>query len=511
MSLPKETIRYLETLIIGQGRHAGKAMKVLPWQKRFIRGAFGPDNKGDAGLSVARGNGKSTLVAGLGCAALADGPLSEPMGECLILAGSFEQGKASIFKHMIHFLKPEFEKGGTGINGKWRVQDSSNRASIEYRPDGSTAVVLGNDSKKAHGRQPRLSILDELAQWDRGKIDASLAALKTARGKIPGSRSILLGTRPDDESHPFETFLNGGSGYRQIHTVSKDVKNPLWRKHWPKANPSLKHFPDLLEVLIEEAADAKRDPASYASFLSLRLNMGTPDTVSAVLLPAHEWLAIESGRNEGCTGDFILAVDLGGGTSMSACAGYWLETGRLEGFACIGAIPNLSERGRADGVANLYNQMRDRGELVVCPGRVPDIEDLLIEAKSRWGIPSAIVCDRWRLKELQDALDELRFMRVRLVSRGMGYFHGAEDVREFKKAVFKGRVTPEKSLLMRSAMREARITSDPAGNQKLAKGKQGGRRLEAKDDITAASILAVAEGSRILRQKPRRGSSILVL
>ena len=512
MSLPKEIIEYLETLIIGQGRHAGKPFKVLPWQSRFIRGAFHPDNDGkDAGLSVARGNGKSTLVAGLGCAAL-NGPLAEPMGECLILAGSFEQGKSSIFKHAIHFLKPEFEKGGTGPNGAWRVQDSSNRASIEYRKTGANAVVLGNDSKKAHGRQPVISFLDEMAQWDPGKIDKTISAIKTARGKVPGSRSIWLGTRPDSEGHQFEKFLQSGNGYRQIHAVSKDVKNPLWRKHWFKANPSLKHMPDLLTVLIEEAADAKRNPADYASFLSLRLNMGTPDTVSAVLLPAQEWLAAESRTNDGRIGDYVLGIDLGGGTSMSAAAGYWLDTGWLEGFACIGAIPNLSERGRRDGVANLYNEMHDRGELIPCPGRVPDIEQLLLEAKSRWGYPCAIVCDRWREKELRDALDEVRFPRRDFVSRGMGYKDGAEDVRLFKKSFLKDQVTPEKSLLLRSGMREARIVSDPAANQKLAKGNQGGRRLEAKDDVIAASILAVAEGSRILRKKRNdRGPGYLVI
>ena len=33
--------------------------------------------------------------------------------------------------------------------------------------------------------------------------------------------------------------------------------------------------------------------------------------------------------------------------------------------------------------------------------------------------------------------------------------------------------------------------SDPAGNSKLAKGSEGGRRLRARDDAAAAAILAV--------------------
>ena len=54
-----------------------------------------------------------------------------------------------------------------------------------------------------------------------------------------------------------------------------------------------------------------------------------------------------------------------------------------------------------------------------------------------------------------------------------------------------------KSLLLRSALAEARTVSDPAGNEKLSKKiGQGGRRMRARDDAAAAAILAVAEGVR---------------
>ena len=56
--------RDLESLVVTQGRHAGQPFPVLPWEKRFIRGAFAPDVL-DAGLSIGRGNGKTTLTAGI--------------------------------------------------------------------------------------------------------------------------------------------------------------------------------------------------------------------------------------------------------------------------------------------------------------------------------------------------------------------------------------------------------------------------------------------------------------
>ena len=45
-------------------------------------------------------------------------------------------------------------------------------------------------------------------------------------------------------------------------------------------------------------------------------------------------------------------------------------------------------------------------------------------------------------------------------------------------------------------MAEARTFSDPAGNAKLCKGTEGGRRMRAKDDAAAATILAVSAGVR---------------
>ena len=87
----------------------------------------------------------------------------------------------------------------------------------------------------------------------------------------------------------------------------------------------------------------------------------------------------------------------------------------------------------------------------------------------------------------------------------MGWKDGAADVRHFRIACLEGRVTPVESLLMASAMEGARTVSDAAGNQKLSKKNEGGRRVRARDDAAAASILAVSFGDRNRDSvKPRR-------
>ena len=143
---------------------------------------------------------------------------------------------------------------------------------------------------------------------------------------------------------------------------------------------------------------------------------------------------------------------------------------------------------------------------------VSDVRRLLSEALGRWGRPAAIVCDRWREAELRGHLEAIRFPSAALTVRGMGYKDGGQDVREFRAAVLGGHVRPAESLLLRSAMSEARVTVDPAGNAKLAKNTQGGRRLRARDDAAAAAILSVAAGFRQWHAGPvrrRRRSAVV--
>ena len=151
----------------------------------------------------------------------------------------------------------------------------------------------------------------------------------------------------------------------------------------------------------------------------------------------------------------------------------------------------------------LYVDCARRGELLTLGGAAVPVADLLLAALERLGAPSAVVADRWREAELMDALRAARVPLAAFSARGMGFQDGAADVRAFRRACAEGRVTPLPSLLLRSAMAEARTVSDPAGNAKLCKGSQGGRRLRARDDAAAAAILAVGLGLRQPERPPR--------
>ena len=496
-----ELVDYIQRLEITQGANLGERFKLLPWERSFIDGAFAVS--GDAALSVARGNGKSTLLAAV-AAAFIDGPLRQPRAEVIIAASSFAQARIS-FDHVRAFIGSKLEDRET-----WRVLDSMSSAWIQHRESGARVRCLACDPKRAHGLAPVLVLADEGAQWEPSKTDRMISALRTGLGKIPGSRLVALGTRPDSEEHWFSKLLAGGAAFSQCHAASKE-DDPFMRSTWIKANPSLDFMPALEARISQEAEEARIDPAKLAEFRALRLNTGTSDILQSYLIGADEWRRIEAPGVDR-RGPWSLGLDLGTSTAMSAAAGYWPETGALDCVACFPQLPNLQERGLRDGVGELYEQMAERGELILKGRRASDIGALLDEVRDEWGFPNVIVCDRWREAELRDALEKAGFPQAALDVRGQGFKDGGEDVRDFRAACMGDMVKPRKSLLMSFAMSEARVISDPAGNAKLAKSSEGGRRARARDDAAAAAILAVAAGYRRHKRQPaprRRRSAIV--
>ena len=328
----------------------GQPLTVWPWQRRFIHGAFGqPD---DAALTLARGGGKTTFMAGIAAATVdVDGPLVQPAAETLVIASSFEQGLIA-FRHIMAFLRPTLNRYGS----RFRVQDSANRASVQDRETGALLRVVGSDPKRIHGAAPSLLVYDELAQWPSGQIDAMLAALETSRGKIPGSKALWIGTRAAAPSHPFERALQGGVGYAQIH-ASRKGDSPFRRSTWKRANPGLDFLPDLEETIRREAKRAKADPDRLASFEALRLNMGVSDVLEQWLLDPAIWERLER-DNPAREGRYVLGIDLGQNAAMSAAAAFWPDSGALESVAMFPLLPDLGERGTRDGVGPALHELR---------------------------------------------------------------------------------------------------------------------------------------------------------
>ena len=471
-------------------------MIALPWQQRVLRGVARPGVR-TAALSVGRSNGKTFLAAALAV----DYLLSDRRdSECLIVASSYTQAK-TLYRYALKMV----EERGHDITdrGGWWYRDSVSTALLRSRETGMAIRALGCDPRRAHGRVYGLALLDEPSQWPPGTSDAMLSAIETGIGKVEGGRIIAIGTRPDNPEHWFGEWLAGGADYCQVH-AARPTDPPFRVTTLRRANPSFDHLPALRADLLRQRDAAKTDDRALARYRALALNQGTKDTMTNTLATAEEWKEVEVAEPPPAGGAYTMGIDLGGTQAMSAAAAYW-PTGRLEALAVFGGIPTLLARQQADSAGTRYTRMYSRGELLVQEERrVPDVGRFLQACMDRWGRPSRIVADRWREGELRDALQAVGLARVRVVLRGQGFRDGGQDVREFRRALLEGEIRTPPSLLLAAAVADARLAGpDPAGNLKLSKGVEGGRRARARDDTAAAAILAVAEGARQLR-KPAR-------
>ena len=481
---------FLAELTISQGPQAGQLFQLMPWQRKFLRGAFSPGVQ-RAALTCGRANGKSGLVAAIATLYLT-GPLAVPRGEVVVLASSFGQARDAIGEQVLWFL------GGADAlrEAGWRVEDNSNRFRITT-PSGARLSVMAADSRRAHGRPGIVAaILDEPAQWEPGVAEKLLAAITTSAGKQKDFRILALGTRASSPEHWFSRWLDGLADYVQTHEALESDP-PFQRRTWLKSNPSMRFFPHLEAAIRVEVSKAKADSGELAAFKALRLNLGVDEVGRQSLLDAGVWAGTcEVDVLPPAEGPSTWGIDLGSGQAMSAISCYHATTGRLSTLAAFPRSPDLASRGAADHVGGMYERMYERQELATCGGLSVDVSELLALALERFGPPGMVVADRWREKELIDALNAARIPGAALVTRGQGFKDGGADCRDFRRACIDGHVKALPSLLLRSALAGAVTVSDPAGNAKLAKSTEGGRRQAHKDDAAASAILAVAVGRR---------------
>lgn len=505
-SCSADVIQFCQSLVTPKGEHAGNPFQLLSWQRQFIRGTFNPVIRQSA-LSIARGNGKSALCAALLLYSFTRG---KPGSESLCFAGSLLQARI-VFDFAMSYAEMLGYDFRTNKR-EYRCVDTITSAYVKHLKSGRVMRCLSSEPKFAHGRSPSMVICDEPAQWLQTRSDAMYTTLLTSLGKIPGAVLIALGTRPADETHWFSRLLidTDKSVYRQVHSWRNPAgaKGEFTLAAARAANPSMVYFGELKRTIVDEARRAKRDISLAHAYRALRLNSGTAQVDTAYLCSPETWQkasakgeAVKPQWRGSCWG-----VDLGQSAAMSAVACYDPDTGALDAIALFPQTPTLAERGRLDGAGTSYMQMAERNELFTAGECSPDRAALMNIAVTRWGAPSAIACDRWRIDELTDALKQASVPPCPMIVRGQGWRDGAQDVRAFQEALLDGQVLPLPSVLLTAAMSAARTISDAAGNRKLAKHIEGGRHAGARDDAAAAAVLAVAVSvsRKRLRKTARR-------
>lgn len=480
-----------DRLRVPNGLLAGESFIIDDWQFDFVADALGEGVR-EAGLSVARKNGKSGVIAALLLCFLV-GPLNQPNWRGIVvsltglLAAELRDAMDEIIKASelegVEILRTPTPGRATGRNG----------ARLQFlAADKATGHAVGSD----------LVIIDEAGLLEENKRplwNACYSSTSARDGRVicisimghgPMFKA-LQGRRSDDAVVWHEYSCEEGC----------DMTDP---EEWHKGNPGLASGIKSLSYMQDAAARAAGSPQDALAFRTYDLN--SPGNPSAdVIVDVADWQRCVGDELPPATGPCYVGLDIGGARSFTGAAAYWPETNRLDVWAGVGGIPDLLQRGQGDGVGERYLAQRDRGELEVYEGwRETPVGPFLEHVGQRLQgmMVRGLAADRYKQAAVQDALEKagMREWLNWVEWRGQGFKDGSEDVVAFQKAVYGGRIGVVRNLVMESAIMESSLTYDEAGNPKLDKRRQRGRI-----DALSAGVLAVAMGERY-RRKPAEAS-----
>ena len=459
-------------------------MALRAFQKRFLRGALALEIR-TAALSLPRGNGKSWLAGHLVARILnPDDDLFRSGTESVLLAASYKQARV-VYRFARDLLAP------MGIHS---FVDSANRVSIVHKPTLTKLDLFGSNAKAAMGlvNCPYV-VADEPGAWEVNSGTLMYDAISGAQGK-PGSplRAIYIGTLAPALSGWWHDLVADGS-HGSVYVMSLQGDRRKWDQ-WReirRCNPLMAAFPESRAVLLEERNEARRDSRLKARFLSYRLNLPTADE-SEVLLTVPDWERVCARAVPGRRGRPIFAYDLGGGRAWSAAVALW-PNGRCEAVAVAPGIPSIKEQELRDRVpAGAYQRLVESRRLIVAAGlRVQPVGMLHDAAIRMWGAPQGIVCDRFRLPELMDAVGS-----VPVSPRMTRWSDASADIRALRKMAADGplAVEPRSRDLIGVSLSAALVKNDDQGSTRLVKRDQSNN--SARDDVAAALVLGAGAMER---------------
>jgi phage terminase large subunit-like protein len=474
-------VAFLEDLPITQGSLAGTKLVIRSWQREFLEAVYSENVDGlrpvrTAVLSMARKNGKTQLVAGLGLCHLL-GPEAEARGEVYAAANDKTQS-GKTFAEMVAILDehPELDQRVNVVKFSKRIEVLTGKGK------GSIFAALSADASTKQGLSPSFTIYDELGTAPKRDL---YEALDTAMGARENPLLCVISTQAANDHAVMSELVDYGKKINvgvvddptfHLTFYGADMDDDPWcESTWLKANPALGDFRSLDDVA-RQAAQAKRMPAAEQGFRNLILNQRVDAHVR--FLAKAEWDA-----NAG-------AVDYAALAGRSCWGGLDLSQSRdLTAFVLVfdnddgsfDILPRffLPENGIADK-SELdrvpYDIWAKQGFLTLIPGSVVDpafVAEAIAEACLEYDV-QRIAYDRWRIADLTRELDKMG-ADTPLEPFGQGFRDMAPALDKLERTVAESQLRHAGNPILTFCASNAVVEMDPAGNRKLAKNKSSGR------------------------------------
>lgn len=399
-------IDFIRNLPHIKGEWAGRSIELEPWQQFFLwnlfgfrRAATGYRRFREAYLEVARKNGKTTLLAGIGCYMLfADGEAGAEVYSC---ATTRDQARECFG------AAQEMVRRCT-LSRRAKIFRSAG-GSISYEANGSIFKPLSSDANTLDGKNASCTIVDE---FHAHKTDEVYAVMKSSMGARRQPLTCIITTAGFNLAGPCFTYrssaikmlegiIEDDTSLAMIYTHDnrEELADPaMWVKSNPCFGASVK--PEYLE---EQYHTMRTKPEQESSILTKNFNLWVQ--ASDIWIGDDVWCANRSQTDvetlNGC--ECYGGLDLGAVNDFSALVLEFHENGRTQVLPFFW-IPEEKYRSRREMLrenANIDVWVR-QGFLRVTPGNVTDygiIRNDIIELRDRYSILK-IGYDRWNSSQL---------------------------------------------------------------------------------------------------------------
>lgn len=490
----ERAIGFFRFLRHSKGEWAGQVFEPAPWQCFVIGSLFGWKRADglrrfrSGYVEVARKNGKSTLVAGIGLMlAFFDG---EGGAEVYAAATKREQAKICWGEARAMVLATPALKNRIDVFVSNLNQDKTRS---KFEPLG--ADVDGMDGLNIHG-----AIIDELhAHKTRHMVDV----IETATGARRQPLVLSITTAGVDrtsvcyERHEYAQRILSGSveddtAFAYVATID-DGDDPFDEAVWPKANPNL-GVSVKADDLRRKAERARSLPTELNAFLRLHLDVWTQQT--------DRWIPLDLWDSQ--AGEPIDEDDLAG----RACFGGLDLSATRDLTAWVMAFPDPDDTDRVDVLARVwcpeawvyspenryssqYQAWARAGVLTVTDGDAVDYARVRAQVLADGG--------KFRVQELGiDRLfqgasigQELAEEGMPVVPVGQGFYGMAAPMKEFERRLLGKKIHHGGNPILRFCIDNFAVATDAAGNLKPNKATS-----QSKIDPLVALIMAIDRAMR---------------
>lgn len=496
-----------------KGEWGNTTFRLEAWQVFILANLFGwyrtdgTRRFTEAYIEIARKNGKTTFLAGIGLYLLLMD--DEPGAEIYSAATKKDQARilfdeAARMRKASTFLASRIQAFGQKYVNRLFVDATS----AKFEPLSSEDQTL--DGLNIHG-----GLIDELhAHPDRKLYDVIFEATKARRnpfiisittaGYDKSDTSICWNKRTFVSSVLEGTVSNPADGYAADNVFGfiacLDAGDDWFDEaNWPKANPNLAAGIVKIRGLREAAAQAKADPTALNSFLRKHMNIWTSQDTK--WMDPDKWaLCNVAGRNSSpkalrdaaleklkgrkCFG----GIDLSSKLDLTAYVLVFPPTAADPQWHVIGWywVPelNVPDRVKKDRVP--YDVWIREGYLNTTEGNVVDqdtIEECIVATKRTFQIEEAGY-DSWNNTQLSL---HLAARGLKVVETRQGFRTFSEPMKETMALVLGKKIEHYGDPVLAWAMNNVAATSDPAGNIKPDKDK-----AKEKIDPAVAMLMGMA-------------------